>query len=123
MLITWLLLVLQGLAPFVHAHTLDGHVHGDFHLPALQQYAWEIEFVSTHLHHPEDMAVGVAQGVRDEQALLPETTGSSLALPLFIDPVPLAPSGVLWTHAPPTASTASTSFITPPAQAPPVVLL
>jgi hypothetical protein len=92
-------------------------------LPVLQQHSGTLELVSSHVHQVDGIAVGVAQGVRGQQVLPAEATDRSLALPLQVAWVPAVLTGALRAQAPPAASPSPSLFLTPPAQAPPVVLL
>lgn len=125
-LMVWLLLGLQVLAPLVHAHTQAKVTHGGFHLPEFQQHdSSHGGWAHPHLDQNDGMAVGVAQGA-------PQPPHRWVAEPQSLALVPVTPfarvlllmaGGSAWMLASPTGLYPLFEFSSPPAQAPPFVLL
>lgn len=125
MLMVWLLLGLQVLAPLVHAHTQVKVTHGGFHLPEFQQReSSHGGWIHTHLDQDDGMAVGVAQGAPQQpHRWVAEPQPLALSPVTQFGRVLLLVVGDRWMLAPPTVLYSLFEFSSPPSQAPPLVIL
>ncbi len=124
-LLVWLLLGLQALTPLVHAHIQDAGTHRDSHLLELQQAQSDVSgWVNAHFSQDHGMAVGMAQGMpRQPPRGIAELPPAALvSVPLW-SLAPTVLTDAAWAQAPPTVLTLALHFFSPPAQAPPPVLL